>query len=181
MTKIYVGIDTGINGAAVALDEYGEIMGSTPLHHKREIACYSKTKFRSVLDEHALDGWLDCFENIDRIVIEESPPFNMGVTSAYTSGYNSGRLASLCQHRMMSDPGTLVEVVCRRLVTVSPRRWQKDLFADVLEESGGKWSKAQSILQAQLQHGVLTLFDTPKRTADGFADACHIAEWGRRQ
>jgi hypothetical protein len=182
MSKTYIGIDTGLNGAAVAVDDYGEIMGTIALPHIREIACYSKNKFRSVLDIQSLDGWLDCFDNIERIVAEESPAYNQGATSAYTSGYNSGRLHALCV-QWLGEPSSnrLTNVFNRPFLTVAPKTWQKGLFGDLIKETDGKWDKERSIRLAMMRHGSLAMFKTPKRTADGFADACHIAEWGRKQ
>lgn len=182
MTSCYIGIDTGINGCAVALDEYGELLGMIALPHIKEVPCYRLDKTRSVLDVLALDKWFQCFTDIERIAVEESPSYGMGVTSAYTSGYNSGMLQSLCI-QWMGEPSSskLVDVFSRPFDTVAPKTWQRFLFADLIKESGEKWSKERSIRLAQMRHGTLTCFETPKRTADGFADACHIAEWGRKQ
>ena len=172
MPNYCIGIDTGINGAAIALDEYGEMMGSLALPHFKEIACYSTKKVRSVLDVEHLESWLDSFDNIRRIVVEESPAYNQGATSAYTSGYNSGMLQAICAQRMFGRKACT-------FLTVAPRVWQKDLFGDILESSDEGWSKDRSIRLAQMHHGMLPIFEKPKRTSDGFADACHIAEWGR--
>ena len=171
MTSSYIGIDTGINGCAVALDAYGEILGMIALPHIKEVPCYRLDKTRSVLDVQALDKWFECFTDIEMIAVEESPSYGMGVTSAYTSGYNSGRLQGLCVQWMGNTD----------FITVAPKTWQRFLFGDLIKESGEKWSKERSIRLAQMHHGTLTVFDSPKRTADGFADACHIAEWGRKQ
>ena len=173
MTSCFIGIDTGINGAAVALDEYGEILGMIALPHIKEVPCYRADKTRSALDVLALDKWFQCFTGIERIVVEESPSYGMGVTSAYTSGYNSGRLQALCTLWLDSSDG--------RFTTVAPKTWQKGLFGALIEESDENWSKERSIRLAQMRHGTLTVYESPKRTSDGFADACHIAEWGRKQ
>lgn len=177
MTKTYIGIDTGINGAAVALDEYGEMMGMISLPHTKVIPCYRKSakpkvagKARSELDVAALKKWLCSFLNVEMIAVEESPSYGMGVTSAYTSGYNSGRLAALC-----------ISLLGDKFQTVAPKTWQKELFGDIIEASKDGWNKERSIRLAQMQHGTLLVFEKPVQTADGFADACHIAEWGRRQ
>jgi len=182
MTEAYIGIDTGISGAAVALDAYGELMGWLALPHIKEVPCYRKDRSRSVLDVQALDRWFECFDTIERVVVEESPSYGMGVTSAYTSGYNSGRLHALCV-QWLGEPSSnrLANIFNRPFLTVAPKTWQKDLFKDLLENTDEKWSKQRSIRLAQMRHGTLTCFETPKRTADGFADACHIAEWGRKQ
>ena len=171
MTSCFIGIDTGINGAAVALDEYGELLGMIALPHIKEVPCYRLDKTRSVLDVQALDKWFECFTDIEMIAVEESPIYGIGVTSAYTSGFNSGMLQGLCVQWMGN----------RDFITVAPKTWQRVLFGDLIKESGEKWSKERSIRLAQMHHGTLTCFGTPKRTADGFADACHIAEWGRKQ
>ena len=172
MTSSFIGIDTGINGAAVALDEYGEILGMIALPHIKEVPCYRLDKTRSALDVLALDKWFQCFTDIERIVVEESPSYGMGVTSAYTSGYNSGRLQALCTLWLDASDGSFI--------TVAPKTWQKGLFGALIEESDENWSKERSIRLAQMRHGTLTVYESPKRTSDGFADASHLAEWGRK-
>lgn len=171
MSKAYVGIDVGLNGAAVALDEYGELLGAIALPHIKEVPCYRKDKTRSVLDVSALNLWLEAFEDIEVIAAEESPSYGMGVTSAYTSGYNNGCLASLCQSWFGESKG---------FYTVAPKVWQMALYGDIIDASDEGWSKERSVRLAIMQHGDLPFFEKPKKTADGFADACHIAEWGRR-
>lgn len=184
MTKAYIGIDPGLNGAAVALDEYGEILGWKALPHLKEIPCYRKDRHRSVLDVTLLEAWFRSFTQIERICVEESPPFSMGVTSAYTSGFNSGMLHGLCVSWMgiprsyMKHGQPLADILDTEswFSTVSPKVWQSNLFG----AHEGKWSKDNSIKYAQERHGKLTMFEKPKKTSDGFSDACHIAEWGRQ-
>lgn len=174
MARYYIGIDTGINGAGIALNEYGEMTGSIALPHTKEVACYSSTKSRSVLDLDSLEAWLDSFDFIQRIVVEESPAYGMGVTSAYTSGYNSGMLQALCGQRMVGCGD-------RAFLTVAPKTWQNALYGDILEDCKHGWSKERSIRLAQMHHGMLPIFEKPKRTSDGYADASHIAEWALGQ
>jgi hypothetical protein len=171
MSKVFIGIDVGINGAAVAVDEYGKLVGTTSLPHVKNVPCYRKDKTRSELDVIKFYLWLNSFKNVKRICVEESPSYGMGVTSAYTSGYNSGALATACLLWSRAKK-------CR-FTTVAPRAWQLFLFGEIQSESNQKWSKERSIRLAQMEHGTLMIFDKPKKTADGYADASHIAEFCR--
>ena len=166
MSNVYIGIDTGINGACIALDEYGGIVGSLALPHNRVIPCYRKAdgKVVSRLDVYTVWAWLKTFQQHDRhVTIEESPSYGMGVTSAYTSGYNSGSLYAACYH-------------WSRPLTVAPKTWQKPL-----KDGKERWTKERSLAIAVEFYGNKEIFVKPKRTADGFADACHIASWGMKQ
>ena len=166
MNSHFIGIDTGINGACVAIDQFGSLIGSRDLPHIKAVPCYRLKKTRSVLDIKALKKWLQCFD-IERIVVEESASYHMGNVSAYTSGFNNGRLHAIC-----------LDVVGEsRFTPIPPKLWQKDLFGDIIKDTN--WTKEESIRQAKKAHGELILFEKPIRTADGYADSCHIAEWGR--
>ena len=165
MRKIYIGFDVGINGCAAALDENGELVGAIALPHIKEVPCYRKGKTRSVLDLLKLIKWLNNFGQITSFCAEESAGWGMGIVSATTSAYNNGLLHGLCKGVYPAVP----------FKTVAAKTWQKDLFPDET------WSKSFSIDQAILKHGELTMFRRPRRTADGYADSCHIAEWSRIQ
>ena len=165
MSKIFIGIDTGINGACIALDEFGSIVSSFALPHKKIVPCYRKKGGKAVsrLDLGTLFDWLQDFCGIATLVVEESPSYGMGVTSAYTSGYNSGSLKALCESVTPTQ-------------TVAPKTWQKPL-----KEGKERWTKERSLALAVEFYGDKEIFVKPKRTADGFADACHIASWGMKQ
>jgi hypothetical protein len=168
VAKLFIGIDTGINGACVAVDWRGEIVGTLVLPHTKIIPCYRKVdgKATSRLDVGEVFDWLDAYGGYERIIsVEESPSYGMGVTSAYTSGFNSGALQAVCHYfTLRSD--TVV-------TTVAPKQWQK-----ALKDGKEKWTKQRSLDLAIELHGKQEFFFKPKRTADGFADASHIALWG---
>ena len=60
--------------------------------------------------------------------------------------------------------------------SVAPKTWQKPL-----KEGKERWTKERSLALAVEFYGDKEIFVKPKRTADGFADACHIASWGMKQ
>ena len=163
--RVFVGIDTGINGACVALNEYGCIVGCRDLPHYKEIPCYRKEKPRSVLDINKLKLWLNSLGDIHRIAVEESPSFNQGVVSAATTAFNSGMLHATCLNLVGKE----------KFQTVAPKMWQNYLFDEATQDTG--WSKEKSIAFAKREHGEIAIFEKPKRTCDGFADASHIAMW----
>ena len=163
--RIFVGIDTGINGACVALNEHACMVGCRDLPHKKEIPAYRKDKAISVLDIHKLKLWLNSLGDVHRIACEVSPSYGMGVTSAFTSGYNNGRLHAVCIGMFGEE----------KFQTVAPKMWQNYLFDEATQDTG--WSKEKSIAFAKREHGDIAIFEKPKRTCDGFADASHIAMW----
>jgi len=167
MYKLFFGIDVGISGAITAVDEYGELVAYRSLPHR-------KNGKRSELDGEALGLWItsevlmptstkphECV-----VVVEESPPFNQGVVSAYTSGYNNGRLHE-----------RLLMVFHKRPTRISARKWQSVVYDFKLKREDDK--KAISIEQAKARHGDMLGVFNVKRYADGIADALHIAEYCR--
>jgi len=166
----YIGIDPGLSGACIALNQDGEIAGSLALPHYADMPCYRKHKTRSVLDVDILDKWFSAFPDIRMIVVEESPPFKMGTVGAYTSGFNNGQL-QLCVKRLMK-----LHDRSDSFVTVSAANWQRRICSGYgISEP---WSKEVSISSAISLYEDFPLFTKPKKTADGFSDAAHIARYG---
>jgi len=164
---VIIGIDPGISGAAIAIDKNNNIVGTTVLPHVKEVPCYRSNKKRSNFNCSKFFEWLSNFDGqVDLICIEESPSYGMGVTSAYTSGINNGKLHSTCELFSATQ-------YCG-IMFVAPKVWQKTLFESQVKDG---WSKSLSIEMAQLEHGDEEFFKSPKKYADGHADACHIAKF----
>ena len=170
----YIGIDPGLKGACIAIDQNGEIGGSFALEHYADMPCYRKNRTRSVLNDESLMQWFCAFKNIRMIVAEESPPFKMGTVGAYTSGMNNGRLHLVCQ-RVMSHHG--LSNFTNNFKTVNAVTWQKHAISEL--NLAEKWDKEISVAEAVKKWGDFPLFTKPKRTADGFSDAAWIAEYGK--
>ena len=167
MIKLYIGIDVGLTGAVAVLDRYGECVAYQTLPHRP----HGK---RKELDGEALAAWLtsdvmiplnakphECF-----VTVEESAPFNMGTVSAYTSGYNNGRLHE-----------RLLQLFHKRPLRINAKKWQRLVYDFKLKREDDK--KAISIEQAKARHGDMSGAFNVKRYADGISDALHIAEYGR--
>lgn len=167
MIKLFIGIDVGITGAVAVLDEYGEVVAYRTLPSR-------KVGKRNELDGDTLSTWFTSEVLIPThtkphqcaIVVEESPPFGMGVVSAYTSGYNNGRLHE-CLFRLFH----------KRPQRISAKKWQGAVYDFKLKREDDK--KAISIQQAKARHGEMSGAFNVKRYADGIADALHIAEYCR--
>ena len=168
MNKLFIGVDVGINGAISVLDTTGKCLAYKSLPH-------CKVGKRTELDGKSLGLWItnevlipqktkphECF-----VVVEESPPFGMGTVSAYTSGYNNGRLHE-----------RLYQVFGKMPVRISAKEWQRRVYDFKLKRSDDK--KAISIKQAKEKHGDLDGAFKVKKYADGISDSLHIAEYGRK-
>tara|TARA_R110002012_G_scaffold60605_5_gene158594 strand:+ start:10986 stop:11528 length:543 start_codon:yes stop_codon:yes gene_type:complete len=165
--KLFIGIDVGVNGAVAVLDSYGECVAYQTLPHRQ----HGK---RKELDGEALASWITSEVMMPTgtkphecaVVVEESPPFNQGVVSAYTSGYNNGRLHE-----------RLLQLFNRRPLRITARKWQGVVYDFKLKREDDK--KAISIAQAKERHGDMAGAFNVKRYADGISDALHIAEYCR--
>ncbi len=168
MIKLFFGIDAGISGAIVALDEYGDVVAWRTLPHY-------KGKHRSELDGDKLASWITsevlmpthCQPHQCAVVAEESPSYGMGSVSAYTSGYNNGRLHECLRNTFH-----------RRPQRIRPQDWQLEIYQRKL--TGADDNKAISIARAKESHGEMSGAFNVKKYADGISDALHIAEYCRR-
>lgn len=162
MMRLFVGIDPGKSGAAVALGEGGELVASLLLPHVGKD-----------LDTKGMLEWFQslCWSSGEPVatlsVIVEAlgsrPHARMGVSSAITMGKNWGRIE-----------GTLAGLGCRYDI-VTPQRWQKEICP------GGAEPKVRSIAASRRLVPDLDLTPGRKKKAhDGLADAACIAEFCRR-
>lgn len=167
MIKLFFGIDAGLNGAVAVLDQYGECLAYQTLPHRQ----HGK---RKELDGDALAAWITSEVLMPTntkgyecsVTVEESAPFNMGTVSAYTSGYNNGRLHE-----------RLLQLFHKRPLRINAKKWQGLVYDFKLKREDDK--KAISIEQAKARHGDMSGAFNVKRYADGISDALHIAEYGR--
>tara|TARA_R110000803_G_scaffold51337_1_gene106202 strand:- start:12521 stop:13063 length:543 start_codon:yes stop_codon:yes gene_type:complete len=167
MIKLFFGVDAGVSGAIAVVDEFGELVAYRTLPHR-------KRGKRSELDGDKLSSWItaevlmptNTKEHECLVTVEESPPFNQGVVSAYTSGYNNGRLHE-----------RLLVVFNKRAARVNARKWQSAVYDFKMKREDDK--KAISIEQAKKRHGDMAGVFNVKRYADGISDALHIAEYCR--
>tara|TARA_R110000744_G_scaffold183568_1_gene302883 strand:- start:902 stop:1429 length:528 start_codon:yes stop_codon:yes gene_type:complete len=165
--KLFFGIDAGLNGAVAVLDQYGECLAYQTLPHRQ----HGK---RKELDGDALAAWITSEVLMPTntkgyecsVTVEESAPFNMGTVSAYTSGYNNGRLHE-----------RLLQLFHKRPLRINAKKWQGLVYDFKLKREDDK--KAISIEQAKARHGDMSGAFNVKRYADGISDALHIAEYGR--
>lgn len=159
---LFVGIDPGKKGAAVALAEDGSVFSSLLLPHTGKD-----------FDVREFLGWIEqiCWDSGEplatvSVIIEalgSRPHARMGASSAITMGKNWGRLE-----------GTLAGLKCRYDI-VTPQKWQKEICP------GGGDSKDRSIAACKRLVPALDL-KPGRRTKDhdGLADAACIAEYCRR-
>ena len=157
MIKLFFGIDAGLNGAVAVLDQYGECLAYQTLPHRQ----HGK---RKELDGDALAAWITSEVLMPTntkgyecsVTVEESAPFNMGTVSAYTSGYNNGRLHE-----------RLLQLFHKRPLRINAKKWQGLVYDFKLKREDDK--KAISIEQAKARHGDMSGAFNVKRYADGIS------------
>lgn len=166
--QIFIGIDVGITGAVGVVNSEGDAVSYRTLPHR-------VVGKRKELDSDILDTWFhdELFKELNikhsdcLVTVEESPPFKMGVVSAYTSGYNNGRLHE-CLFRIFK----------LRVQRVNPKAWQRVVYDFKLKRSDDK--KQISVDEAIKKHGEMNGIFNVKKYAHGISDALHIAEYCRR-
>lgn len=157
---IIVGIDPGLHGALVALDDQGTLVAST-------LMPTSKGK-RESINPVSLFQWLSELEGDEMLYIEQPQP-SPGRTSFVATlaiGEGIGRLQAMCE--MTECPYEMV----------TPHKWKRAIIGNLKKTAD---PKAATIEYVRRRWPSLNL--TPgKRTKphDGLADACAIAEYGRR-
>lgn len=165
--KLFIGIDAGITGAVAVLNNAGECITYRTLPHRL-------VGKRNELDGDTLSAWFreELFVDLEihhtecETAVEESPPFNQGVVSAYTSGYNNGRLHEC-----------LFNVFHQRVTRVNAKKWQRVVYDFKLRREDDK--KQISIDEAIKKHGEMNGAFNVKKYAHGISDALHIAEYCR--
>jgi hypothetical protein len=163
--RIFIGIDPGKKGAAVALREDGTVLSTLLLPHTGKD--FDVQEFLEWIEGLWFYGY-EAGEPVSAasIIVEalgSRPHARMGASSAITMGKNWGRLE-----------GTLAGLKLRYDV-VTPQKWQKEICP------GGGDPKDRSIAACKRLLPALDLKPgRRKKDHDGLADAGCIAEYCRR-
>jgi len=170
----YIGIDPGLAGAAVVLDESGKIVASYPF--KRDVTGLDIRKLRDFLTPYT--------ENATVVIEQVHALFGSSASSTFTFGYVCGQIEAV------------VSCLECRYILVQPKVWQKEAFTGISEirkpntitsagkEIRGKVDAKKMALQAvgRLFPGVkLTPTEKSIKPHDGLVDALLIAEFCRRK
>ena len=158
---IFLGIDPGLDGALVVVDDDGVVLESLLMPRVGGS--------KGAIDGRAIHDWLigfrDCPGCAALEAVQGRPPGKMGVGSAITAGRGHGLLEGL-----LLAGGWRYEVP-------APARWQKEMHAGC----PGADPKTRSVLAARRLLPTLDL--TPGRRTkphDGLADAGLLALHARR-
>lgn len=169
--RVTVGIDPGKGGALVALTD----QGAQPPFIIRNVMPVIGTK-RPEYDLVELLAVLTGYQELTgeggslSVYVERQQPMPAamgGGAANYGRGYALGILEGL-----MVALGLRYEVV-------SPRRWQRDMLADI----PGDDTKARAEIAARrlFPRADLTRSERARKADKGIVDALLIAEWGRRR
>ncbi len=162
--KFFIGIDPGITGALVCIDEKGNI-------RKKDVMPVMKVGTKNKLDPHAITQWFkDCFteEEIRIVAIEEQHAMHkQGVTSTFSTGRGYGILEGIVA--ALDLPYELIRAV----------DWQKEMFRGLPK---GKTKELSVRVAKQLYPKEdFRKSDKCKIIHDGLSDACLLAEFIRRK
>ncbi len=156
--KTYIGIDPGFSGAMACLYEVWDT--TTIEYNKLDVVDMPIIKAtKNELDEAGIVAFFELHEP-DMVVIEKSqtmPGQGISSTGRYMESY--GRIRGICAG--MKIPYTLIH----------PRTWKRVMMADMGKEKG------ESILRTKQ---LFPHVELPLKKDHGKADACLIAEYGRR-
>jgi len=153
------GIDPGLTGAAVALDDRGNLLGYT----RMPITRGGKREVRGP----ALIEFLSLFPNEEtaQIAVEEVGAMpKQGLASTFRFGREFGRILGI------------VDALGFRVIRPAPRAWQKVMLAGLDRRD----TKAAAVLAATRLWPELAE-PLKVKAAQGIADAALLAEYGRRK
>ena len=166
MSKLYIGIDPGLDGGVVVLDGDGSITmaGTMPT---RKLVKGRRTDVEQ-LHEMLVDGWGSC----RKAAILEDP---------------GGHAPSAAGLRSMSMSFATVETILRLGGTpyhiVNPKTWQSAFWKRPKLPKGTKYDTKAAALEAarRIWPSEDWTVGRGRKPHDGLIDAALIAEWGRRQ
>jgi hypothetical protein len=157
---IYIGIDNGLSGAIVAIEQPGEIRKAATMPTR------NKTKGNEV-DADALSMFFNGFLLSETTVLLETPgKFAKGVQaiSSMWDSYGATR--------------AVLETLRLRHLRITPQSWQKIMLPNCAKGD----TKPAATLKARQLWPQETWLATPRSTTAhlGLIDAALIAEYGRR-
>jgi len=174
---LYVGIDTGKNGAIVALNK-----------KKKLIYKYTIPKIKNVVDLRKLNGYFKEFSKHNSFISIENVHaiFGTSAKSTFSFGQIFGMLEGITiAHNF-------------RYSLINPKDWQKEMFKGIREIrkpsttnkngkiiKGGMDNKAMAEIAYKRLFPGIDLYITEKgnkskNVHDGLVDALLISEWSRR-
>ena len=176
MNKIYIGIDCGLDGGIVTIDERGQIID------KRIMPTVEDGKGRKI-DLHALNSLLDlasgsALNNDSATVIIENP------------GHHAPSASGL---RSMTYSFAVTEMACvansLRYHDLLSQKWQKEFWSKPKMPKGKKFDTKAAALMAARKLWPQEEWRMPssktgkllKNEHDGVVDAALLAEFGRRK
>ena len=166
--KLYVGIDNGLDGAIVAVQDNGEI-------YKAVIMPTIKLGKGISVDVCAVDMFMgDMFRAGHQVVavIETASKHSPGVMALCSTWYTYGQLISMLKLRSI------------KFEEVHPKKWQKEFWVSKKMPDGKKFDTKAAALQAAMKiwpNFNWTRSDKSVKAHDGLVDAALIAEYARRK
>jgi hypothetical protein len=161
-SKVYIGIDGGLGGALVALQE-GKIIS------KVVMPVVDSSTSRREYDAQALISYLEGFDIENTVVILEKahPMPKLGSVQAFNFGKGYGTLIGILS--AMKMPYQIIHA----------RRWQKEMFQDI---NYSDTKQASAIIASRLFPSEdFRKSEKSKNVHDGLTDAALIAYYGFRK
>lgn len=163
--KYYIGIDNGLDGGIVMLNEHGKI------EHKCVMPVIKLGKGRAV----------------DVVEVSRLLPFNPSDTSVLlenASKHSPGVLALCSTWYSLGCVETVLKLSAARYDLINPQKWQKEFWTRPKMPKGTKFDTKAAALNAanKLWPGTdWTKSERASKPHDGMIDAALIAEYCRRK
>lgn len=162
---VFVGIDNGLDGAIVAIDEHDNVLVSTvmPVIKGAKRREYNILEIKRCLQEIQTPA---LHPEPVRVALEKAQPMRDSAMTAFSIGQGYGMFQGI-----LSALEIPYEIV-------SPRTWQKALLVGLSKDT-----KSASILYAQRKQPSWDLKATERsrKPHDGLADAYCLAVYARKQ
>ena len=162
--QYFIGIDPGMTGALVCLDNAGNI-------RRMIVMPTMKVGAKNKLDPKAITKWIkNCYteEEVRMVAIEEQRAMHkQGVTSTFTTGRGYGILEGI------------VSALELPYEIVRPTDWQREMFRGLPKGKGKDHSKR--IAQQLFPKETFKKSERCTNIHDGLTDACLLAEYIRRK
>jgi len=154
--KIYIGLDNGVNGGIVAMDESYNII------EKITMPVFGKTK--KEYDLYALSDFFKKYEHCHVILEKAQPQFRDGKKQSFKTGFGYGAVQGLMAALLI--PFTII----------APKQWQKKVLAGLNTDN----TKDASILFCKRQWPCedWTATERSRKEHDGMTDAACLAYYG---
>jgi hypothetical protein len=158
--RFFVGVDPGLTGGIVVLDEEGSVLGKSPMP-RREDGSIDSGRLTLCVPSKCKSLPHEIFLTVEKVWAFKS----QGVSSTFTFGKVTGVAI-----------GALESFLGTRAYEVSPQTWQRNLWSNVEDPK----EAAREFVAGNWPEESFLATSRSKKPHQGMVDAACLAEWSRR-